>query len=174
MTRLQSKNVVCTSGHKKRILLELSHFDDSAETCGLFLLNTAPFHVMGKPRKEVSSRVAFAIPLLGLQLAALAHRVVQVIGLVDDNKTVFLDTKSWVCSADPEIMCNSSISYARYFFVPYDWLSGIRDVICAVAQQDNLFTRNSDLAIVKGEMGLTERVDVEVEAMTDSWGQTRI
>jgi hypothetical protein len=113
--------------------------------------------------REEATAAAVSIPLLGPQLAALAHRVAHVVGLRDAGKLVFLDTHSWVCSADLEGLGNSSVSYSRHFFVPYGWFSGIRDVICAVAQRDVLFARNDDVAIVKGGLEYAEKVNVEVE-----------
>jgi WD40 repeat protein len=182
VTGLQLKSVTpYMSGHRRRILLELSELDGSADTRGLHLLDAASFSIennlanvavseaakVGKDANMVSIReedtaAAVSIPLLDPQLAALAHRVAHVVGLGDAGKLVFLDTHSWVCSADLEGLGNSSVLYSRHFFVPYDWFSGIRDVICAVAQRDVLFARNDDVAIVKGGLEYAEKVNVEV------------
>lgn len=83
------------------------------------------------------------------------------VGLVDASKLVFLDTHSWVCSVDLEGPGNSSVSCFRHFLVPYDWFSGTRDVICAVAQRDVLFARNDDVAMIKGGLEYAEKVNVE-------------
>jgi WD40 repeat protein len=184
MTGLQLKSVTpYISGQRRRILLELSELDGSAETRGLHLLDAASFSIENNPGKDAVSEAAnvgkdadtmlireeataaaVSNPLLGPQLAALAHCVAHVIGLDATGKLVFLDTRSWVCSVDLEGLGNSSVLYSRHFFVPYDWFSGIRDVICAVAQGDILFARNDNVAIVKGGLEYTEKVNAEIES----------
>lgn len=182
VTRLQLKSVTpYISGRQRRILLELSQLDGSPDTRGLHLLDGARFNIENAPAKEAISEdikgredaendsiveeaaVTASTPLFGPQLAALAHRVSHVVGLGDANQLVFLDTHSWVCSADLEGLTNSSVSYSRHFFVPYDWFAGTRDVICAVAQRDVLFARNDDVAIIKGGLEYAETVNAEVE-----------
>ena len=187
VTGLQLKSVKpYMSGHRRRILLELSELDGSADTRGLHLLDAASFSIEDNLPKEVAKEAvseaakvrkdadtvsiregaagaAVSIPLLGPQLATLAHRVAHVVGLGDAGKLIFLDTHSWVCSADLEGLGNSSISYSRHFFVPYDWFSGTRDVICAAAQQDVLFGRNDNVAVVKGGLEYAEIVNAKVE-----------
>ncbi|KAI9778642.1 MAG: hypothetical protein M1816_004005 [Peltula sp. TS41687] len=181
---LQLKSVIpYMSGRRRRILLELSERNGSTTTRGLHLLDASSFGIEKNPvkeavseatkdrkdadtvsvREETAAAAAVSIPLLGPQLAALAHCVAHLIGLDGAGKLIFLDTHSWVCSADLESLGNSSISYSRHFFVPYDWFSGIRDIICAVAQRELLFARNDDVAIVKGGLEYAEKVNVEVE-----------
>jgi hypothetical protein len=184
MTGLQLKSLTpYISGQRRRILLELSELDGSADTRGLHLFDAASFSIENNPGKDAVSEAARAgkdadtisirgeataaavsNPLLGPQLATLAHCVAHVIGLDATGKLVFLDTRSWVCSVDLEGLGNSSVLYSRHFFVPYDWFSGIRDVICAVAQGDILFARNDNVAIVKGGLEYTEKVNAEIES----------
>lgn len=178
-TGLQLKSVTpYILGHRWRVLLELSELDGSPDTRDLRLLDAAPFSTENFPTHEDFSEVAkeredaikitsteaaaASIPLHGLQLTALAHRVAHVIGLGNANQLIFLDTHSWVCSADLEGLSSSSVSYLRHFFVPYDWFAGTRDVICAVAQRDVMFARNNDVAIIKGGLEYAEEVDVEI------------
>lgn len=185
ITGLQLKSVTASvSGRRPRILLELSELDGSPETRGLHLLDAALFSIEDLPVNEAISETAkerkdgdesasitegaasvaaVSIPLFGLQLATLANRVAHVIGFGDANQLVFLDTQSWVCSADLEHLGNSSVSYSRHFFVPYDWLAGTRDVMCAVARRDVLFARNDDVAIIKGGLEYAEKVNVEMQ-----------
>ncbi len=183
VTGLQLKSVrPYMSGPRQRILLELSELDGSTDTRGLRLLDAASLSIKSNPAKEAVSEAAIvrkdtdtvsigeetaaaavSVLLLGPQLAALTHHVAHVIGLGAAGKLVFLDTHSWVCSADLEGLGNSSVSYSRHFFVPYDWFSGTRDVICAVAQRDILFARNDNLAIVKGGLEYAEKVNAVVE-----------
>ena len=105
----------------------------------------------------------FLSPLFSPQLTTLAHHVAHIIGYSDSGKLIFLDTQSWVCSADLENLGTSSVSYMRHFFVPYDWFSRIRDVICAVAKRDVLFTRNDDIGIIKGGLEYMEKVQLKTE-----------
>lgn len=184
ITGLQSKSITpYMSGLRPRILLELAELDGSPDTRGLHLLDAASFSIENLPTheaifeaatvreeagkvpitEEAAAAAAVSIPLLGPQLAALAHRIAHVVGLDDANQLVFLDTHSWVCSADLEGLSNSPVSYSRHFFVPYDWFAGTRDVICAVAQRDVLFARNDAVAIVKGGLEYAEKVNVKVD-----------
>ena len=119
--------------------------------------------------QTTAADTAVSTPLLLVpQLAALARRVAHVIGLGnnDANQLVFLDTHSWVCSADLETLKShngSVIMYSRHFFVPHDWFAGTRDVVCAVApRRDVLFGRNDHLAVIKGGLEYAEKVDADV------------
>jgi WD40 repeat protein len=183
VTGLKLKSVTpYMSGPRWWILLELSDLDGSADTRGLHLLDTASFNIEGHSAEETVSEATkvgrdahmvlirekataptVSMPLLGPQLTALARHVTHLVGLRDSGKLVFLDTHSWVCSVDLEGLGNSSVSYSRHFFVPYDWHSGARDVICAVTQRDVLFARNNDVAIVKGGFEYAEKVNAEME-----------
>ena len=182
MTGLQIKSArPYLSGHRTRILLELSERDGPPDTRGLHLLDVASFGmetptsdklvpvaaIDGKEADSISvtekaSVAASLAPLFGPLLAALAPRVAHVIGLGNTNQLIFLDTHSWVCSADLESLGNNSLSYSRHFFVPYDLYAGTRDLLCAVAQRDVLFARNNDLAIIKGGLEYAEKLHVEL------------
>jgi hypothetical protein len=106
--------------------------------------------------------VEISIPLLGSQLATLARCVAHVVCLGDVNQLVFLDKHSWVCSVDLDRLTESSISYFRHFFVPYDWFAGTRDLMCAVVQRDVLFARYDNVAIIKGGLECIEEVTTNV------------
>ena len=182
MTRLQLKSAIhYLSGRQRRILLELSQLDGPPDTRGLYLLDAASFSIEIHPSNEGMSEAAHekknadriaitekasaavkSIPLLGPQVDALAHRVAHVVGLGEANQLIFLDTHSWLCSADLEDLGDNPIAYSRHFFVPYDWLAGTRDLLCAVARRDVLFARNGDLAVIKGGLENAEKVDVEL------------
>ncbi len=170
------------SGRQQRILLELSELDGSPATRGLHLLDAAPFSTDNFPANEAVSEsdklrkdadkisiteetaaAVVSVPLFGPQLATLTHRVAHIIGLGEANQLVFLDTHSWVCSADLEGLSNSPVTYSRHFFVPYDWFAGTRDVMGTVVRRDVLFARNDDVAIIKGGLEYVEKVNAEVE-----------
>lgn len=110
--------------------------------------------------KEATAAAVIQTPLLGPQLAALAHYVAYVVGFGNDNDLVFLDTQSWVCSADLESLCNNQVAYTRHFFVPYDWFAGTRDILCAFAGRDVIFARNDRIAVIKGGFEYAEKVVV--------------
>lgn len=190
MTGLQLKSVTpYMSGRRGRILLELSEPDGSPDTRSLHLFDAAPFAIENFSANEAVPEAAkvnrdadkvsitkegvpaattttttVSVPLLDPQLTTLAHRVTHTIGLGDANQLVFLDTHSWVCSADLDGLSDSSVvSYSRHFFVPYDWFAGTREVICGVARRDVLFARNDDVAVIKGGLDYAENVDAEVQ-----------
>ena len=89
--------------------------------------------------------------------------VAHIIGLINSSRLLFIDTTSWVCSVDlnskPKV---AEYSYTRHFFLPYEWLAGKRDVICALVQRDILIARNDELAIIKGGLEYGEEVCAEI------------
>jgi hypothetical protein len=175
MKGLQLRTVTLfTSKDKQRILLELSELDGPAHTRALHLLDATSFSLAhpsttedvtstsntkkeaGKPPIEnESADPVIKSPLL----VSLTSCVAQVIGFRETGKLIFLDTHSWVCSSDLEDPGTGSVSYVRHFFVPYDWLSGTWDVICAILKRNVLFARNDDVVIVKGGLEHVEMVE---------------
>jgi hypothetical protein len=95
------------------------------------------------------------------RLALLAQRVAHVIGICESSRLVFLDTGSWVCSVRLENRTPDITSYSRHFFIPYDWVAGSRDVICAVLRRDILFARNDDLVIIRGGFDFTAEIHLK-------------
>lgn len=174
---LQLKSVTpYVSGHRRRILLELSELDGSGDTRGLYVVDTENLVLSNDFLENASlertstggdemvksgkSLVAAAtIPLLDSQLGTLAHRIAHVIGFREDGTLVFLNTHSWVCSVDIENLDHGSFSYTRHFFVPYDWFSGNRYVIGAILQRDVVFACNDSVAIIKNGLEYAEKVD---------------
>ncbi|OQV04907.1 hypothetical protein CLAIMM_09721 [Cladophialophora immunda] len=208
------------SGHRHRMLLELSELNGSARTRGLYLFDAALFHFEvdaaggKKPeqKKVETNRLvdaeippaqaalsteadnAFSDPLVeeatiqiqqqgiadvlfGPRLMALTGHISHVIHLSDTGKLIFLDANSWVNSIDLDGLDRSvvttaatlapgprtpSIQYSRHFFVPYDWFSGTRDIVCAATARDILFARNGEIAIIKNGLDYAEEVVVGV------------
>ncbi|PKX91768.1 NACHT and WD domain protein [Aspergillus novofumigatus IBT 16806] len=95
------------------------------------------------------------------RLALLSQRVAHVIGICESSRLVFLDTGSWVCSVGLENQTSDITSYSRHFFIPYDWVAGSRDVICAVLRRDIFFARNDDLVIIRGGFDFTTEIDLQ-------------
>ena len=177
---LQLKSVKSyMKGHQRRFLLELSELNGSATTRDIHTLDGTSFSIendlaggsastspgAGHDDSSFSTSdegAVAVVPTLCLtsHVSGIAHHVAHVINVTDSGKLTFLDTHSWVSSADLESLGNGSISYSRHFFVPYDWFSGTRSVICAIAQRDVVFARNDGIAIVKGGFDYTERVTI--------------
>ena len=86
-----------------------------------------------------------------LPYSNLASHISHIVGLCNNNRRlVFLDTHSWVCSVDLEDRRLGS-SYLRHFYIPYDWFSGSKEMICVVTRnQEVLLARNDELAIIRG------------------------
>ncbi|KAK4691880.1 protein SERAC1, partial [Lecanoromycetidae sp. Uapishka_2] len=183
LSGLQPKSIIpYMSGSRQQLLLELSELDGSPDTRVLHLFDAASFSVEHFAVDEASSEVAkgtedaerlsvqkesaaaaaVSTPLLSPQLAALTLSIAHVVGFSSANRLVFLDNRSWICSADLEGLSHGPVSYSRHFFVPYDWFAGTRDVLCAVAHRDVLFARNDNVAIVKGGLEYAENVIVEL------------
>ncbi|BCS04131.1 NACHT and WD domain protein [Aspergillus luchuensis] len=171
---LQIKNAFpCTSASKQRILLELSELDGPAKTCRLYLLDTKAFAVYNEGDKPDSPSEICAgqedtllrnklvhtdrtsSQCLINRLTTLSRYITHCIGVTASSKIVFLDTHSWVCTADLDKPDDSKELYFRHFFVPYDWFSGSRHVISTVARRDVLMACKSDLAVIKGGLEYT-------------------
>ena len=171
-----------TSLHEHRILLELSELDSSPNTRALHLLDTASFSIstdstvdsitgaadVTKDARKISYEgdVIKAVTVLSTLLHLLIPSIARVISLCETGKLVFLDTHSWVCSVELEEVGKNTTSYIRHFFVPYDWLSGTRNVICAILRQNVLFARNDNVVIVNGGLEHVEMVK-EINVQSD-------
>lgn len=88
--------------------------------------------------------------------SSIACHVSHCIGLFKNSRLAFLDTHSWICSVDLEDLTFGS-SYLRHFYIPYDWFSGSKEVICVMTgegtnqsgDRDILLARNGELAIIR-------------------------
>jgi WD40 repeat protein len=149
-TGLRMKRAVsCMSG--RGILIESSEQDGAQNTRALYLFDPSSFN------PDNNSKDVVLIPRS--EYTALARRVSHVIG-ISKGKLIFLDLNSWVCSSDLESLDGS---YLRHFFLPYDWFSSMRDVICALTVDDCagnvVFVRNPHVAIIKGGLEIGEKVE---------------
>lgn len=54
-----------------------------------------------------------------------------------------------------------TIEVFEHFFVPYDWFSGKRDIVCALTKRDVMLTRSGDLAVIRGGLDHAEKVSIE-------------
>ncbi|PMD42345.1 NACHT and WD domain protein [Hyaloscypha variabilis F] len=185
--KLQLKTVTPYKwNHKQLILLELSEQGGSSDTRGLQILDAASLSTSGvcltndtnesaNAKKEVNDFVTIkeeviVSPISSPLISSLAHCIVHVIGIRDPNKLIFLDTHSWVCSADLGDLGGRSVSYVRHFFVPYDWLCGTRDLKCAISKRNVVLARNDNVVIVQGgleHMEMVESLDVQAGSLSD-------
>ncbi|TVY40204.1 Vegetative incompatibility protein [Lachnellula occidentalis] len=175
---LQLKSIFLSMMDRKpRILLEMSELNGSASTRKLYCVDVALSDVAisnntkqnqksdSTNTREVTASLQSLIlpallnPRLHSQADFLADYISHIIGISESGKLVFLDTHSWVCSASLEGTLDSSVSYSRHFFVPYDWFSGTRDVVCGLARRDVIFARNDNVVIIKGGLEYVEKVD---------------
>ncbi|KAJ9143353.1 GPI inositol-deacylase [Pleurostoma richardsiae] len=172
---------------EQRILLEFSELDGSPKTRSLAIFNANRFDISSgtggallneesNPSAAVPSpgaiddgKEVIAVPRsvapLDSQVTTIAANVAHVIGVNDSGRLIFLDRSSWICSADLKEYGHDdgaghgppTVEFSRHCFVPYDWFAGGRDIVCALGQQDILFTRRGDLAIVRGYFDHSER-----------------
>ncbi|CZT03944.1 related to NACHT and WD domain protein [Rhynchosporium graminicola] len=194
---LQLKSVFqFMTGGKPQVLLEMSELNGSANTRELYSINVALFNIDISEQSNIDtsnnaqqiqnndspdtievttslrSPIPNAIwsPRIGSQIEFLADYVSHIIGISESGSLVFLDTHSWVCSASLESTFGKAVSYLRHFFVPYDWFSGTREIVCGLAKRDVVFARNDDVAIIKGGLEFVEKVDVRLEPLNSKAG----
>ncbi|PWY73489.1 NACHT and WD domain protein, partial [Aspergillus eucalypticola CBS 122712] len=183
---LQIKNAFpCKSAREQRILLELLELDGSAKTCKLYLLDAEAFAVYNEGNKPDIPSAACAgqkdtllenkltrtdrtsSQCLINRIATLSRNITHCIGVTASSKVVFLDTHSWVCTADLDTPKDSKELYVRHFFVPYDWFSGSRHPISTLAGRDVLIIRKSDLAVIRGGLEYTLPVESPEAVLKD-------
>ncbi|KAG9240510.1 NACHT and WD domain protein [Calycina marina] len=168
---------------KPQVLLEMSEINGSAYTRELYSIDVALFNIdISNNAKQIQKNdctdtmdVTASLrspiphellsPRIRSQIDFLADYVSHIVGVSESGKLVFLDIHSWVCSTSLESAFGKAISYSRHFFVPYDWFSGTRDIVCGLARRDVVFARNNDVAIIKGGLEFAEKVEVSLEPL---------
>jgi hypothetical protein len=158
-------------GHQ--LLIEVSEKDGAQSTSGIHFLDSSIFRLndnaVAKSKDTDAASPAGQIPPVtapNLPCSALARHVSHIIGICDNSKIVFLDANSWICSV--ELKGQAPSSYFRHFYVPYDWFSGSKNVICAVTSsgigrdkgQKVLLARHEELAIIKGGFEYAEEISL--------------
>ena len=157
-----------------RLLLEVSKWDGSAETQGLYLFDATSLRIAGDGKQSLLEPTTLDVgvgslslskgkelpmpaaeALFGPQLQVLSRRVAHIIGFSDAGGLVFLDKQSWVCSMD----IDNPSSYLRHFFVPFDWFAGRANITCGVGR-DVVLARNEDTVIAKGGLDFGERSEL--------------
>ncbi|PGH11162.1 hypothetical protein AJ80_07264 [Polytolypa hystricis UAMH7299] len=177
---LQLKNIYpCVLHNNRGILLEFSELNGPPATRGLCIVDAALLSLEASETElsseahtteittsisglDVVPAAAGANTIADRYLHALAPHVAHVMIVINGTKLIFLDTRSWVCSVDLQNLNQPLVSYCRHFFVPYDWFSGIRDVISAVTKRDIIFSRRDHIVIVKGGLDSGAELSVEI------------
>ncbi|KAI9775800.1 MAG: hypothetical protein M1839_000851 [Geoglossum umbratile] len=161
----------------RRVLIEFSEEDGAQSTRGIHLLDTSIFSLdevdkaVARPSKVEDAEQARRpqpVTVETLLYSNLANHISHVVGICNNSRLVFLDTHSWICSVDLEDHMLGS-SYLRHFYVPYDWFSGSKEVICTVSKERSghardrevLLARNGELAVIRGGFEYVEEVPVE-------------
>jgi hypothetical protein len=176
MTGFQLKWILLCN-KRCRMLIEFSEEDGAQSTRGIHPLDTSIFS-LDKADQAVArlSRVQGAgqagqtqpVTIGTLPHSNLANHISHNVGICNNSKLVSLDTHSWICSVDLEDRTLRS-PHLRHFYVPHDWCSGSKEVICTVTKERNghardrevLLARNDELAIIRGGFEYAEEVPVE-------------
>ncbi|ETS86626.1 hypothetical protein PFICI_00454 [Pestalotiopsis fici W106-1] len=160
---LQMKNAISLGTNNDwRLILELSELNGPATTEMLYLVDPSIVSTVPVAASNGSNQATAASIALGLQLSSLANQVSQVLGVIDTGKLLFLDIHSWICSINLTKLEDGVRSYSRHFFVPYDWFSGSRNVVCSLGKRDVVLTRNGEVAVIRNWMIFEEQVLLEL------------
>ncbi|KAH6855795.1 hypothetical protein B0I37DRAFT_300323 [Chaetomium sp. MPI-CAGE-AT-0009] len=141
----------CFKGRK--LLVEFSEQEGYQDTRDVAVVDSSLFRLPnGSPSPKPPGPSASSID------AELVEKVVHIIG-VSDDRFIFVDIHSWVCSAELE---KPGATYLRHFFVPYDWFSKMRGIICGIVElaieKDIVFARHNGVTIVRNAFEFSERV----------------
>ncbi|KAF2745350.1 hypothetical protein M011DRAFT_145485 [Sporormia fimetaria CBS 119925] len=145
----------CLNG--QYILIELSEEYGAEDTKSLHLLPTSILRTDDASALAPHDHSTNAIP----NFATLCEHISHVLGFSNDSTMIFLSTNHWVCSIDLENLYTNPSSYSRHFFVPYDWFSGVRNIVCGVSRDRSLvFARHDAVSCVRGGLDYVEVVEV--------------
>ncbi|KAK2881767.1 hypothetical protein FQN49_000434 [Arthroderma sp. PD_2] len=155
------------SGHKQHILLQTVKLRDES-TGSLYLFDASAFDSRAQNETDIKMKATTAVnELVVSKSSALAAKAAHILGVITSHhscKPIFLDSHSWVCSVDMRSWEDYPLSYSRHFFIPYDWFAGMRDIIRTIADQDIVFARNDELAVIKWGFECEEVVTLGMEA----------
>ncbi|KAH8801511.1 WD40-repeat-containing domain protein, partial [Xylogone sp. PMI_703] len=117
-------------------------------------------HPLSGPANETEVNAATLLPeLFPQEFSIFAKRVSHVIGFRSTSKLVFLDTDSWICSADLSNLTKGQRFYLRHFFIPYDWFSSDRKLVYALTSNGIIIAKDEEVAIIKDGFEFIEKVD---------------
>ncbi|KAK4249176.1 hypothetical protein C7999DRAFT_39730 [Corynascus novoguineensis] len=150
---LQVKRIFpCFKGRK--LLVDFSEQDGHQHTRDITVVDTSLFRL---PNASPPSP-KHPNPSTSLIDADLVDKIIHIIG-VSDDRFIFVDIHSWVCSAEIK---KPGATYLRHFFVPYDWFSKMRGIICGIieraGEKNVVFARHNSVVIVRNALEFSERV----------------
>lgn len=148
---LQVKRIFpCFKGRK--LLVEFSEQEGHQDTGDITVVDTSLFRLSNaSPPSPIHPN-----PSTSPVGADLVGKIIHIIGISDD-RFIFIDIHSWVCSAE----IGKPGAYLRHFFVPYDWFSRMRGIICGIVEQAGeknvVFARHNSVVIVRNALEFSER-----------------
>ncbi|PIA99267.1 hypothetical protein CB0940_02543 [Cercospora beticola] len=167
---LQLKSArVCMMEQTPAILLELCQLDGNAGTKDVCLLDVESFNVPADhqkgpdaPMEQKTPRKIEATKRDPIQ--HIAKLVFHGIGFLENGRFVFLDKQSWVCSVHlKRTQPSGTFHYHRHFFVPHEWYSGTREILCGLVKRNVLFARNDKVAVISGGLEYVQEVTMTVK-----------
>lgn len=156
-----------TVGSKTSFLAELSTLNGNNDTRDLCTLETKHFEITEPTPKSPQNPSASPLPTALLRdpfLQRLATRVAHVLSILDNGNLLFLDKQSWVCLVRLASIGQPSFEYRRHFFVPADWVSGMRQVVGTVVGRQVVFGKNGGIVIFNKGLEHKEAVFMEDSA----------
>lgn len=158
-TNAQLKRVF--PSHDQRLLItEYSERDGPSGTRAVRIFGPDVLKIPQKQTQKTDSpddRRSSSASTISWPDAIMAKHISHVIGTAVPNRLVFLDKESWVSSIE---ICTYTTpkTYLRHFYVPYDWFSGAKDIICALTSEKRsntvdwvvLLVKNCELAVIRG------------------------
>ncbi|PPJ58643.1 hypothetical protein CBER1_03547 [Cercospora berteroae] len=168
---LQLKSArVCMLEQTPAILLELCQLDGNAGTKDVRLLDVESFKIASTdPNEPDASTIQKTQPKIEAMkrddaVQHIAKLVFHGIGFLENGRFVFLDKQSWICSVHlKRTQPGGTFHYHRHFFVPHEWYSGTREILCALVKRNVLFARNDKVAVISGGLEYVQEVSVTVK-----------
>ncbi|KAM0704507.1 hypothetical protein Q7P35_008741 [Cladosporium inversicolor] len=140
---------------------EVARTDISLPTINTQLKSLTPY--------TVGSKTSFLVELSTLNgnndTRDLSTRVAHILSILDNGNLLFLDKQSWVCSVRLASIGQPSFEYGRHFFVPADWVSGMRQVVDTVVGRQVVFGKNGGVVIFNKGLEHKEAVFMEDSAV---------
>lgn len=190
MAGLQLKSVTpSVVNHRSSILVELSELHGGADTRGLGLLDVESLDVelrVGESvvpsgsggHKHTANSTAINRPgqktatsLTNAQLRTFSTLVSHIIDTFDVNKLILSRQAFLGVLSRPGRSGRQTCPIFGHFFMPYDWFSGNRGIVCTISGRNILFARNNNIAIIEGDLDNAETVIVTLRDATaiENW-----
>ncbi|GIZ46684.1 hypothetical protein CKM354_000980200 [Cercospora kikuchii] len=168
---LQLKSArVCVVEQTQAVLLELCQLDGNAGTKDVCLLDVECLKITADDQIEPdASTIQKTQPSIEAMkrddpVQHIAKLVFHGIGFLENGRFVFLDKQSWICSVHlKRTQPGVTLHYHRHFFVPHEWYSGTREILCGLVKRHVLFARNDKVAVISGGLEYVQEVTMTVK-----------